>query len=112
VLAVTPAHASRVSQAETRSDGLQAPRGVCVRASFGGLPERTLWFRMAVDGVEVTDRLVWYLSTLDSQEGTACYQPPEGLPLGVHEAAVAVQNPFNLNEPPRQLVSWAFEVTP
>lgn len=112
VVEVIPAHGSRVAQSETRSGTLNAPSGVCVRANFEGLPERTLWFRMAIDGVEVTDRLVWFLSAQDALEGTACYRQAEGLPVGLHSAAVVVQNPFNLNEPPRQLVAWAFEVTP
>lgn len=112
VVEVTPPHRARVPQAETRRGTLQAPGGVCARASFAGLPERTLWFRMAVDGVEVTDRLVWYLSSQNAAEGVVCFQPQEGLSVGLHNAAVAVQNPFNLNEPPRQLVAWSFEVTP
>jgi hypothetical protein len=68
---------------------------------------------MAVDGAEVTTQGVWIVSSrTDAEGGTFCYDPPEGLAVGIHEAAVSVQNPNDTSQPTRQLVGWKFEVIP
>ena len=81
--------------------------------NFDGLPENGLWFRVAFDGKEVTTKLSW---AVDSKEnptnGRLCYAPAEGFPVGKHSAALSVQDPNNPAAPTRQIVGWAFEVTP
>ena len=112
VTAITPAHGQRVTQLDTRSPDPRRPRGVCFQASFEDLPENVLWFRMAVDDREVTTEMTWVVATqVNPEGGRGCYAPPEGLPPGRHTAAVSVQNPSNPNDI-RELVAWAFEVTP
>ncbi len=113
VLDVFPVHASAIPQSRTRTTNPSSPSGVCFEASFHDLPENTLWFRMAVDGVEVTTEGVWIVADRNNAEGgTFCYDPPEGLEVGVHEAAVSVQSPNDTSQPTRQLVGWKFEVIP
>jgi hypothetical protein len=112
VTAITPTHGQRVTQLDTRSPDPTRPRGVCFQASFDELPENALWFRMAVDDREVTTEITWIVATRENPEGgRACYAPAEGLAPGRHTAAVSVQNPNNPNDI-RELVAWAFEVTP
>ncbi len=113
ILTVAPAWAARVTQASTRTIDARSPRGVCASVTFDGLPENAQWFRMAVDGQEVTAKLTWLVkSTTDPKDGTVCYAPEQGLTVGKHQAAISVQNPRNLQEPTKQIVGWAFEVTP
>ena len=40
-----------------------------------------------------------------------CYAPTEGIAVGVHQAAISVQDPNNITARTRELVAWAFEVT-
>ena len=113
--AVFPVHASAIPQSRTRTPDPGNPNGVCIEASFHDLQKNTLWFRMAVDGVEVTAAKgsVWIVPTqVDPEGGRFCWAPEEGLEVGIHEAAVSVQNPDNANEPTRQIVGWKFEVIP
>lgn len=113
ILDVYPIHASAIPQAETRTTNPNDPRGVCFEASFHDLPENARWFRMAVDGEEVTTQGIWIVeSEVNPTGGTFCYDPPEGLEVGVHEAAVSVQNPSAPSQPTRQIVAWKFEVIP
>lgn len=110
---ISPGHAERVTQPSTRTVDAYKPSGVCFGASFKNAPEQAQWFRMAVDDQEVTTKLIWFVPTQNAPEtGRACYAPPQGLPVGRHTAAVSVQNPRSLTEPPRQMVAWAFDVTP
>ncbi|GIW17910.1 hypothetical protein [Tepidiforma sp.] len=112
ILKVYPEHGSTVTQASTRSPDPSRPGGICAEVSFEGTPQYGQWFRMAVDGVEVTDRLTWVIPTRDQpQNGRVCYAPPEGLQPGKHEAALAVQDPLNPNAPTKQVVGWAFMVS-
>ncbi|MFN0094387.1 MAG: hypothetical protein ACKVVT_06375 [Dehalococcoidia bacterium] len=109
---ITPGNGQSVTQIDTRSPNPERPRGVCFEADFKDLPETGLWFRMAFDGVEVTEKLVWILSNRENPTGgRACYAPPEGFSVGRHAAAVSVRHPSNPNEPLRQVVAWVFEVT-
>ena len=113
VKTISPAHAAQVKQASTRSPVAATPKGLCADVNFDGLPENGLWFRVAFDGKEVTTKLSW---AVDSKEnptnGRLCYAPAEGFPVGKHSAALSVQDPNNPAAPTRQIVGWAFEVTP
>jgi hypothetical protein len=87
------------------------PGGVCAEVTFDGLPENAQWFRMAINGVEVTQKLTWFVATNDTpKEGSVCYSPKEGLPVGRVQVALVVQNPNNVNETTRQIAAWEFEV--
>lgn len=117
ITAITPTHGQQISQADTQSPDAGRPRGVCIEALFKDLPlgEGQLWFRMALDGKEVTDATgsTWLVPTqaADAIGGRFCYAPRAGFAPGRHTAAVSLQNPNNPNEPARQVVGWAFEVT-
>lgn len=113
VIKVQPAHAERIAQPLTRAATPDQPKGLCFEASFSGLDGNIQWFRLVLDGQEVTPKLTWAVSSATNPTGgRACYPLKDGIPVGVHTAAVSVQNPNNPNEPPRQLVGWGFEVTP
>lgn len=111
ILTVAPAHGEAVKQSYFRaSDPLS---GVCFDASFEKTPEYAQWFRMAVDGKEVTTELTWLLPTKEAPtKGKACYSPKAPLAVGRHEAAVSVQSPKNLTQPPLQTIGWRFDVVP
>jgi hypothetical protein len=113
ITGVTPANGDSVTQAETAFANLGNPGNLCVQANFADMPanEGPLWYRMVVDDAEVTAQLTWIVRTQDNPtEGRVCYAPDEGIEPGRHEVSVAVQNPNNVNEPTRELVSWRFEV--
>ena len=114
ILKVSPAHAAQVKQSATRSPDPGRPtNGICFDADFANTPEYGQWFRMAVDGVEVTTKMTWILPTQNAPTtGKACYAPAAGFTVGRHEAAVSVQNPKNPAEKPRQTIGWRFDVTP
>lgn len=113
ILVVSPEHATSVTRAATAMSGQVSPRGVCAEVSFEGLPQSGQWFRMAVDGEEVTasSDVYWFISSQEATEGTICYAPQAGLEPGRHTAAVSVQNPLNPSAETRQIVGWEFEVT-
>ena len=114
VLNIAPGWAAKVAQDATKTKDPRNPKGICADISFDGLPENAQWIRMAVDGVEVTPKLTWIVASKDvaPERGTVCYAPEAGLTVGKHSAAVSVQNPNNPMAATKQLVSWAFEVTP
>ncbi len=108
---VSPVHATKVAQLQTLSLNPARPGGICAEVTFDGLPENAQWFRMAVNGVEVAQKLSWFVGTNETpKEGTVCYGPKEGLPVGFIQVAIVVQNPNNINEPTRQVVAWEFDV--
>ena len=112
VLTVSPGHAASLRQGATRSPDPKRPQGVCATVSFQGLNGNAQWFRMAIDGKEVTEELVWIVAGTDNPTGgTVCYAPPEGLAIADHAAAVSVQDPQNPAAATRQLVAWKFSVT-
>lgn len=112
VTKISPTHGSTVSQASTRTLDPSRPGGLCFEASFEGLEQNSLWFRLRLDEQELTNKMTWVVDSLDNPSaGRGCYAPTEGLPVGLHNAAVAVQNPNSPTEPTKQLVVWAFEVT-
>lgn len=123
VKTLTPAHGTRVTQAATRTTNAKLPHGMCAEVSFDGLPETGQWFRLAFDGKEVTASkdVYWILSSSPSDPskitenpkgGKVCYAPADGFTIGIHQAAITVQNPRNPSEPTREAIGWAFEVTP
>ena len=113
VKTISPAHAALVTQASTRSPNAGIPKGLCAEVTFDGLPENAQWFRIALDGKEVTTKLTWIVATqVDPKDGKVCYAPAEGFTLGKHSAALSIQDPRNPASPSKQVVGWAFEVTP
>ncbi|KAA0237329.1 hypothetical protein EDM76_06635 [bacterium] len=111
ILSVAPAHGQEVKPSYFRpGDPLS---GICFEANFEKTPEYAQWFRMAVDGREVTTELTWLVPTKEAPtKGKACYSPPTPLTPGRHEAAVSVQSPKNLAQPPLQTIGWRFDVVP
>ena len=110
---ITPEHASKVTQLSTRSPNQTRPGGVCADVNFKDLPENAQWFRMVLDDTEVTTKLTWIVASRENPlDGKVCYAPAEGLAAGRHTAAMAVQDPRNTGSTTRQIVAWAFEVTP
>ncbi|MEX0784206.1 MAG: hypothetical protein WD557_16315 [Dehalococcoidia bacterium] len=113
---VLPAHGERIQQQATRRGAATlTPRGVCAVVSYKDLPENNQWFRIAVDDKEVTaekDSVTLILdgTEADPQGATMCYAPPDGLSLGLHSAAIAVQDPKSTGGVPQELVAWKFEV--
>lgn len=111
IVKVSPAHAALVKQVSTRSPNATRPNGVCVEVSFEDLPESGRWFRLALDGTEVTTELTWLVSSnTNPTGGTMCFAPTEGIAVGKHTAAVSVQDPNNIQARSRQIVAWKFEV--
>ena len=116
---VAPGWGKSVKQAATRTTNRGNPSGVCADVSYNPPATSNLWFRMAVDGQEVTSKLTVIghdkaapVQTPQVSTATICYPPAEGLSVGIHTAAVSVQNPQNPQAPIVQTVSWKFEVTP
>jgi len=106
---VSPAHASRVKQAETRTTDPIRPGGLCAEVNFDDPVENLQWFRMVLDAEEVTARLTVKVDSGNPPKGaTLCWAPPEGLKVGKHTAALSV-GPFGGD--PIQVIGWAFEVT-
>ncbi|MGE0601108.1 MAG: hypothetical protein AB7J35_15675 [Dehalococcoidia bacterium] len=111
ILKVSPGYAEQVKQAATRTPNPNKPSGVCAEVSFEGLPQTGQWFRMALDGTEVTTELTWIVSSTESPTGgTMCFAPAEGITVGKHDAAISVQDPNNIQARTKQLVAWRFEV--
>jgi hypothetical protein len=110
--AITPAHAASVTQASTRSPNPTSPHGVCVSVNFKDPVQNLQWFRMAVDGEEVTPKLTIRVDSANPPKGgTLCYAPADGLSVGRHNAGFSVGNPSDLQGKPVQVIGWAFEVT-
>lgn len=114
---VAPGWGKSVTQSATRSPQRGDPHGVCADISYAAPATNLLWFRMAVDGTEVTQKLIAIQhvagpTATTAQTGSICYAPTDGLPAGIHSAAVSVQNPQDPQAPIVQTVSWKFRVTP
>lgn len=107
---IFPANGQKVARAETRLPVQERPAGVCFDINFIDLPPRDArWFRLAIDGVEQTQKIAWFPNT-GQTEASGCFATEEGLEPGRHFVAVSVQNPDNPSEAPRQLVTWGFDV--
>jgi hypothetical protein len=107
-----PEHAASIQKAQTVQRQNSAS-GICAEVTYQELPQNNLMFQMAIDGEIVTPETTVEIivGTLEAPErGRLCYATPEGLSLGVHDAAVAVQDPNNLAGPPTEVVGWKFEV--
>lgn len=113
IVSVSPGWAERVKQASTRTANPTKPGGLCAVVDFKDLPETIRWFRLVLDETEVTTSLTWAIAPEggDRSGGRMCYAPAEGIPVGVHSAAIAVQDPNNVQARSRQIVAWKFEVT-
>lgn len=113
VVKIYPTHAATVKQAATRPASPTSRGILCADVSFEGLGNGNAQaFRMAYDGSEVTEKLQWFIQAALPATGTVCYQPAEGLAIGRHTAALSVSNPNDLTGAPKQVVAWAFDVTP
>ncbi|MEX1104268.1 MAG: hypothetical protein WED87_08455, partial [Dehalococcoidia bacterium] len=109
---VSPDHAGRIQKAQT-VERPNSSSGVCAEVTYQDLPQNNLMFQVAVDGEIVTPSTTVEIiegTFEDPKRGRICYATPEGLALGVHSAAVAVQDPNNLTGPPTEVVGWKFEV--
>lgn len=114
ILKVSPAHAAQVKRAATITTNQLSPKGVCVEVSFEGLPTTGQAFRFIVDEQDVTagGDTVWKVDSATApKNGTLCYSPKAGLTVGIHSAAVGVQDSTNVQAPFKQVVAWKFEVT-
>jgi DNA-binding CsgD family transcriptional regulator len=106
ITAVSPAHGETVSQADT-------PAGACASATFEGLPGQGTWFRLQLDGADVTALAVWTIDLpLPPSGGKLCYSPAAGLEPGRHTATVEVRDPNDTAAPALETVTWSFEVIP
>ncbi len=115
IVKVSPAHGTSVTRAQTITTNPTVPKGVCVDVTFDGLPTTGQAFRFIVDEKDVTadGETVWKVdSTQAPKNGTLCFTPKDGLTVGVHSAAVGVQDSTNVQAPFKQVVAWKFEVTP
>jgi hypothetical protein len=110
---VIPAHGLKVQQRNTRPTA-SGPSGVCAVVNYKDLAENNQWFRMAFDDKEVTQELTLIIKgTQASPEGaTMCYAPDGGVPVGIHSAAIIMQDPRDTSGTARELVAWKFEVIP
>jgi hypothetical protein len=109
IIEVSPEHGATVTQESTRTIDPNDPRGVCVRVRFEDTHGQ--WYRMAVNGEEVTSQGIWDFTRVDVDDtGRLCYDPAEGLPVGRIQAAVSVQDPQVFGAPPREVVGWEFDV--
>jgi hypothetical protein len=112
VVAVTPGHGETVTQESTRTLDPHNPGGVCAEIEFEGTTGT--WYRMAVNGEEVTAQTIWDLTRAEDPQspdvGRLCFDPPEGLPVGRVQAAVSVQDPQEFDAPADEVVGWEFEV--
>jgi hypothetical protein len=109
---VTPEHRGAIQQTQTIERPDQ-PGRICAEVSYEDLPQNNLHFQMAIAGEIVTQQTSIQIiqGTAEAPErGLLCYASPEGLELGIHDAAVAVQDPNNLAGPPSEVVAWKFEV--
>lgn len=114
---VAPKWAASVPQSQTKTPNRGDPHGVCADIAYVPPADSLLWFRMAVDGQEVTQKLVaiQHLTSptaTTAETATICYAPEDGLSVGMHSAAVSVQQPNAPTASIIQNVAWKFEVTP
>jgi hypothetical protein len=113
VLELMPAHAASVSQAATRTADPRLPKLPCFTASFDGLPDQARWFRVSLDGKEVTTSLTWVVqSNRPEIPPKACYATSEGLSPGRHAMTIVVRDPVSPAAAPRETINWTFDVTP
>ena len=112
VLAVFPEHGASIAQAATKTVDPTSPQPPCFSADFTGLAEQAQWFRVKVDGVEVTPKLTWVVPSNPRPGATprGCFATAEGLSVGRHTVTVLVRDPRDAKAADRQVVSWSFDV--
>lgn len=113
VIDIYPEHAATVTQAETRTGNPDNPGAVCFRVRFGDT--NGTWYRVAVDGVEVTQQTIWIgidpATNELPEEAQLCFDPEAGLRTGIIDASVVVREPNGIS-PVREIVEWSFRVDP
>lgn len=113
VIEIYPEHAATVTQAETRAGNPDNPGAVCFRVKFG--ETNGTWYRVAVDGIEVTEQTIWIGINPATgelpEEAQLCFDPEAGLRTGIIDASVVVQEPNGIS-PVREIVEWSFRVDP
>jgi len=113
IVELSPGDGSIVSAASTQSPDQLNPSGVCVRVRFVGTPETGRWFRLFVDGTDVTAQSVWKVPhTSQTETGTLCYAPEAGLPVGRRTAELRVKDPNIPGGVARETARWSFTVAP
>ncbi|GMV84160.1 MAG: hypothetical protein AMXMBFR80_00180 [Dehalococcoidia bacterium] len=110
ILSVSPPDGGTIPQEATRSGERVSPGGPCAEVSFVGLPESGQWFRLSVDGDDVTAGSLWVLPSASPVTGRLCYTNPAGLPPGDHRAEAVVRDPRG--GPVLERVRWEFTVAP
>lgn len=113
IVGLWPNHGESVTQGSTRTPNPREPGGVCADIVF---EETTgVWYRMAINGREVTTETTWDLTEAEDPQrpdiGRLCYAPEEGVEVGRVQAAVSVKDPENADGPPAEVIGWEFEVT-
>lgn len=114
---VAPGWGKSVTHAQTLKADTDKNTAVCGKINFDPPVQNIQWFRMAVDGTEVTTQATVAVRTdsSDKVQGSAiCWAPKDGkgLSAGIHSAAISVQNPQDPQAAIVQTVSWKFRVTP
>jgi DNA-binding CsgD family transcriptional regulator len=108
ILSVNPPDGGTIGQAATRSDRQATPGGLCAEVSFVGLPETGQWFRISVDGVDVTHDATWVLSSPSAATGRLCFESEAGLLPGPHRAEITASDPHG--GPVLERLAWDFRV--
>ncbi|MGE0601999.1 MAG: helix-turn-helix transcriptional regulator [Dehalococcoidia bacterium] len=111
VVVVTPGDGTEVSQASTRSSEPGDINGACAAIRFVSPAVNGQWFRLWLDGTEVTDQSTWVLPGTQPEEGKLCYAPEEGFAVGTHSARLEIGDPAGGSPPPGE-TSWSFVVGP
>lgn len=113
IVELSPADGSIVSVASTPSPDPLRPAGLCVQVRFVATPETGRWFRLYLDGVDVTAQSVWTVPVgAVTEKGRLCFAPAEGLSPGQRSAEVRVSNPGDPSAGLRESARWTFTVTP
>ncbi len=114
VVSVSPPDGASIATEATRWTDEPSARGVCVSVRFdAGQPATGQWFRMSIDGADVTPQLSWFLPQSRSpRTGRLCFATESGLATGSHVAAVSVRDPEQPAPATLQTVRWSFTVTP
>lgn len=113
IVELSPADGSIVSVSSTLSPDSLRPRGLCVQVRFVATPETGRWFRLYLDGVDVTAQSTWNVPAgAATERGTLCFAPAAGLSPGLRTAEVVVRDPNEPAATPREAVRWTFTVAP
>lgn len=114
VTELIPPHGTSISSAATRTLDPKRPQPPCFAADFSDLPEEGLWFRMLLDGTEVTTQFTW-IAPFPADSGRpprACFATEDGLSPGPHTIVIVVRPPFDNSAPAVETITWSFTVSP